>query len=73
MHHNELKRGKKTILAGQCTVCFKGQNQHFLKFFLVEGPRREPGVKKKFQKTLILAFEANSSALSCQNGLFSAF
>ena len=22
--HNELKRGIKSILAGQCTVCFKG-------------------------------------------------
>ena len=22
--HNELKRGKKSILAGQCTVCLKG-------------------------------------------------
>ena len=25
VHHNdELKRGKKSILAGQCTVCLKG-------------------------------------------------
>ena len=24
LSHNELKHGKKSILAGQCTVCFKG-------------------------------------------------
>ena len=30
---NELKRGKKSILAGQYTVCLKGYNQPFLKFF----------------------------------------
>ena len=29
----------------------------FLKFFQVEGSQRRPGVKKKFQKTLILVFE----------------
>ena len=29
----------------------------FLKTFRVEGPQREPGVKKKFQNTLILVFE----------------
>ena len=28
--HNELKRGKKSILTGQCTVCLKDQNQCFL-------------------------------------------
>ena len=43
---------KKSILAGQCSVCHKGQNQCFLKFFRVEGSRK---------KTLILAFEANSA------------
>ena len=37
-YHNELKRGKKSILAGQCTVCLKDQNQHFLKKFRAEGP-----------------------------------
>ena len=24
LYHNELKRGKKSILTGQCTVCLKG-------------------------------------------------
>ena len=33
------------------------QRQRFLKFFVVEGSRRRLGVKKKFQKTLILVFE----------------
>ena len=33
---------------------------------------RGPSTRKKFQKMLILTFEANS-ALSCQNGLFSTF
>ena len=94
-YYNELKRGQKSILLGQCIVCLKGFSQRFLKFFRGEGSRRGPRVKtkinvfwnfffiqsrspsetlhsKKFQKTLILAFDANR-ALSCQNGLFSWF
>ena len=45
MEHNELKCGKKSILAGQCTVCLKGYDQRFLKYFRVEGLRKGPGVK----------------------------
>ena len=37
-----------------------------MKKFLNEVPEGASGVKKKFQKMLILAFEANS-ALSCEN------
>ena len=37
--HNKLKRGKKSILVGQYTVCLK----RFLKFFRVEGLRSGPG------------------------------
>ena len=29
--HNGLKHDKKSTLAGHCTVCLKGWNQHFLK------------------------------------------
>ena len=44
----------------------------FWKFFLHSGSPWATLHSKKFQKRLILAFEADS-ALSCQNGLFSAF
>ena len=45
--HNELKRGKKPILAGQYTIHL--QSTFFEKFSSEGSPRREPGVKKKFQ------------------------
>ena len=41
----------------QCTVCLEGKNQRFLKFFWMSGSKGASGVKKKFQKTLILVFE----------------
>ena len=50
MHHNELKRGKKTILAGQCTVCSKAKNQFFLdfctifQFLFIKAESEVPGV-----------------------------
>ena len=43
-----------------------------MKFFLHSESLSVTLYLKKYQKTLILAFEANS-ALSCQNGLFFAF
>ena len=54
------------IFAGQCTVCLRDKNQRLLKSFWIERFRRSQPSQKKFQKTLILAFEANS-ALSCEN------
>ena len=64
-----MARGKKSnfkyihISLGGCTI---------LNFFLPFGSALKTLYSKKFQKTLILFFEANS-VLSCQNGLFSAF
>ena len=44
-----------------------------MKFFLRSRSPSRTLHSKFFQKMLILAFEANNSALSSQNGLFSAF
>ena len=66
------KTWKKSILAGQCTVCLKGLNQRFLKIFQWSIPKRGSEVKKKFQKTLILVFEeiVQQPKVSCQNRIF---
>ena len=58
--HNELKRGKKSILLGRTIRCLpqREKNQCFSKkISSIEGPRRRPLVNRKFQKALILAFE----------------
>ena len=56
--HNELKRGKKSILTGRCTVCLKKAKINvFYKKKNSNGMWRVCGVKKKFQKTLILVIE----------------
>ena len=39
--------GKKSILAGQCTVCFKDKNQHFKKKFGWRVPKGEEKISKK--------------------------
>ena len=59
------------MYSGSCTitskakinVCWKAKYNIFWNFFFTPGPLRS----KKFQKTLILAFEANSAALSREN------
>ena len=56
-------------------MCLSGCNPNqgfFEEFFFHSGSPSGTLHSKKFQKTLILAFEANS-ALSSQNGLFSVF
>ena len=53
---------------GGCTITSKTKNQHYLKFFSLRWPLWALGPlrSKCFQKTLILASEANS-ALSHEN------
>ena len=56
MLHNELKRGKSPLLQDNALFSSKAKINVFEKFFSSEGTSE---VKKKFQKTLILIFEAN--------------
>ena len=44
----------------------------FLKFFRVEGFQRRPGVKEKFQTTLILVLEVIVQSLNCFFEIFSS-
>ena len=68
-----MQQPKHTL--GGCTITSKTKINGFLKLFLhSRSPFEDIPLEKKNQKTLILAFEANSSALSCQKiRLFSAF
>ena len=73
---NELKRGKKSILAGQMR-CLPRRLKSMLLFFKfrVEGTPRRSGVKKIFQKTSISVFEGivQSPKHTFEVGFFFAF
>ena len=75
--HNELKCEKKIQISNVCVWLVAGLlpqrlKSMFLNRFLHSGSTSGTLHSKKFQKTLILAFEAYI-ALSCQNELFSRF
>ena len=51
--HNELKRGKKSILGGQCTVCLSKANINVLwKKFRVGTPEGDLEWRKKNSKNI---------------------
>ena len=70
---NELKCGKNPFWQDNALFASKAKINVFLKkISSLQASLWKPSTRKNFQKTLILAFEANS-ALSCQNGFFPHF
>ena len=45
----------------------------FFKYFLVKGARKEPGMKKKFQNSLISGFEVGNHATTRTSIFFALF
>ena len=54
--HNEIKRGKSPLWE-DIALLPERLKSTFFEIFSSGSPRRRPGVKKKFQNTLILVFE----------------
>ena len=71
MAHNELKCGKKSILAGQCTVCLKGKNQHLKKKIPSGAAPKVPAEWEKISKNVDFSLWGNCA--TTQSTFFDIF